>query len=189
MVSLQTIKQESIMKPLLIVLLATVGACHVHASDTDKTLVSWVALADQTLRSGSVLTIQKSYQFDGIVFAEISLRKWMAGSDGFGRTQKKQDTFPVETAAAGTLIQMAIVYKGDRITIYRNAEPYHSYKAKNIDLLSSKENHAVFGLRHVGGDGSIGGSIEDARIYDKALSVDELKSLEPNKASAIKPWA
>lgn len=177
------------MKRLLIALLAIVGAGDVYAADTDKTLVSWVTLADQNLRSGSVLTIQQGDQFDGIVFAELSPRKWMAGSDRFSRTEKKQDAFPVETADVRTLIQMAIVYQGDRITIYRNAEIYYSYQAKNIDLLSSEENYAVFGLRHVGGDGSIGGSIEDARVYDRALSADELQSLKPNQASTIRPYA
>ena len=65
-----------------------------------------------------------------------------------------------------------------------------SYQAKNIDLLSPENNIAVFGLRHVGAAGGrISGAIEDARIYSTALTVDEIKSLQPNKKSKIEPYA
>ena len=95
----------------------------------------------------------------------------------------------MEQADAETTVQLAIVYRGETITIYRNGEVYTSYPAKNIDLLNNEENYAIFGLRHIGGNGSISGAIEDARIYDRALSQQEIKALEPNRASAIKPWA
>ena len=173
-------------------LVATMGcamAGTTQAADTDKTLVSWVTLTDKNIRSGSVLTVQVGPSFDGIVFAERAVSKWMAGSEYFHRTGENPGAFPEETADSKTLVQMAIVYKGDQISIYRNGEPYASYKAKNIDLLGSKNNIAVFGLRHIGGDGGIGGSIEDARIYSRALTVEELKSLTPNKESTIKPYA
>ena len=50
---------------------------------------------------------------------------------------------------------------------------------------------AVFGLRHQGaGTGqTLQGSIEDARIYDRALTAEEIRKLEPNKESGIKPFA
>jgi sucrose-6-phosphate hydrolase SacC (GH32 family) len=165
------------------------AASTVHAAGTDKTLVSWVSLADRGVTAGSVLTVQLGHRFDGIIYAELSPRRWMAGSDTFSRTQRKQDAFPVETAGGEALIQMAIVYEGDRISIYRDGEPYESHKARNIDLLSGKDSIVVFGLRHVGGNGSIAGSIEDARIFDRALTVAELKSLAPNRESPIKPYA
>jgi len=159
------------------------------AAGSDKTLVSWVTLSDKGLKGGSVLTIQNGDAFDGIVFAELSPGRWMAGSDFYRRSNKDQkDAAPVETGGEQR-IQMAIVYQGDQITIYRNGERYHSYKAKNIDLLSPQTNFAVFGLRHVGGNGAFGGSIDDARVYDRALSVEEIKSLEPNRESSIKPYA
>jgi len=157
----------------------------------DKTLVAWVSLANLTQRGGSALTIQRDDQFDGIVFGEKEAGKWMAGSDFFKRTQNQQTASAAENADAKTLIQMAIVYKGHQISIYRNGEPYASYEASNIDLLTAKDNMAVFGLRHEGaGTGQhLRGSIEDARIYDKALSADEIKKLEPKKESAIRPYA
>ena len=45
--------------------------------------------------------------------------KWMPGSDHLRRTKREQDTFPAETAGADTLVQIAIVYRGQRI-VYRH---------------------------------------------------------------------
>ena len=177
------------MRRMIVAAMLMTAASAAHAASTDKTLVSWVTLANRGVTAGSVLTVQLGSRFDGIIFAELSPRRWMAGSDGFSRTDKRQNAFPAETADSETLIQMAIVYEGDRISIYRNGEPYESHKAKNIDLLSSKSNIAVFGLRHVGGNGSIAGSIEDARIFSRALTVAEIRSLIPNRESSIKLYA
>ena len=161
------------------------------AAGTDKTLISWVCLANTTQQGGSALTIQCGDQFDGIVFGERVAGKWTAGSDFYRRTQEDQQANAVEQADPKTLIQMAIVYKGNQVSIYRNGEPYASYETRNIDLLTPEDNIAVFGLRHVGaGFGqTLRGSIEDARIYDRALTVDEIKKLEPNKQGDIKPYA
>lgn len=159
------------------------------AADTDKTLVSWVTIKNKNTLAGSVLTIQRGSQFDGIIFAERAKGRWMAGSEGYSRTQKEQDRNAIETADPNTLVQLAIVYKDNHISIYRDGAPYASHSAKNIDLLGHKDNFAIFGLRHIGGTGSITGTIEDARIYDRALSVDQIKGLEANKPSDLKPWA
>jgi beta-fructofuranosidase len=171
--------------------LATLVLSSSAGAGTDKTLVSWVTLADTTQQGGSALTIQRGDQFDAIVFGETASGKWMAGSNGYARTQGDQQANATEKADSKTPVQMAIVYKGDQISIYRNREPYASYTASNIDLLSPEDNMAVFGLRHHGaGTGqTLQGSIEDARIYDRALSVEEIKQLAPKKESAIKPYA
>ena len=167
--------------PTLIVLMAV--ACELHAAGTDKTLVSWATVVDKSVKAGSILTVQNGRAFDGIFLAELADGKWMAGSDSvssISRTNKQQGDWAAEKADTKTLIQMAIVYKDDQISIYRNGVPYASYKTKNIDLLSSKSNIVVFGLRQVGGGtwpigGSFGGAIEDARIYAQALAVEEIK--------------
>ena len=159
------------------------------AASTDKTLVSWVTISNKRLTGGSVLTVQDGDRFDGIVFAELASARWMAGSNSFQRTKRNQQDYAEERADGATLVQLALVYRGDLILLYRNGALYAAHQAKNIDLLSSKNNITVFGLRHVGGNGAFGGSIEDARIYDRALTVDEVKSLTPNRASSIQPYA
>ena len=179
-------------QPVTIAVLAAITILVMGASahaGTDKTLVSWVTITDKNVRAGSVLTVQAGPEFDGIIFAERAPRRWMAGSHGFQRTGENPESFPEETADKNTQVQMAIVYKGNQVSIYRDGKGYASYKTKNIDILGRKHNVVVFGLRHIGGDGSIAGWIDDARIYDKALTVDQIKSLSPNKASSIKPYA
>ncbi|MEI7900182.1 MAG: GH32 C-terminal domain-containing protein [bacterium] len=167
------------------------SACSVAAAGVDKTLVSWVCLANTTQQGGSALTVQYGDAFDGIVFGEREVGKWMAGSEMYARTQGGQQANAVEKADDQTLVQMAAVYTGRQIALYRNGEPYAAYEANTIDLLSSKDNQAVFGLRHEGaGTGqTLQGSIEDARIYDRALTADEIKKLQPNQPSEIKPYA
>ena len=129
--------------------LATLALSSPAAAGTDKTLVSWVTLANTSQRGGSALTIQQGDQFDAIVFGEREPGKWMAGSNGFVRTQGDQRANAAEKAGDNTPVQMAIVYQGNQISIYRNGEPYASYTASNIDLLSAEDNMAVFGLRHL----------------------------------------
>lgn len=181
------------MKTLLVSLVAGVATlflCGASAQTTDKTLVAWVTSADLTPRGGSVLTLQNGDQFDGIVFGELSPGKWMAGSDHYNRTQKTQDDYASEAGPIETLVQMAIVYQGDRIRIFRNGTAYAAYRAKNIDLISPENSIAVFGLRHVGaGGGHVSCAIEDARIYGTALTARQIKSLQPNRASEIAPLA
>jgi sucrose-6-phosphate hydrolase SacC (GH32 family) len=89
------------------------------------------------------------------------------------------------------MVQIAIVYESDHIRLYRNSEPYAAYTTNNIALLDIDNHIAVFGLRHVGaGTGTpFAGSIEDARIYSRALTPSEISSLEPNEKSNIDPFA
>ncbi|MCP4785326.1 MAG: hypothetical protein GY903_04845 [Fuerstiella sp.] len=180
---------KCILSTLFVTVFALTGAGGVRAANIEKTLVSWVTLTDQNTRSGSILTIQAGPRFDGIIWAERAPGKWMAGSDLFSRTENEQDRNRAEQVDAEETVQLAIVYRGETVTIYRNGDVYASYPAQNIDLLNDEENYAIFGLRHIGGNGSIVGAIEDARIYDKALNQQEIKALEPNRESVIKPWA
>lgn len=159
---------------------------------TDKTLIAWATPANLTQRGGSVLTIEKSRGvFDAIVFGELATARWMAGSNGFARTKKKQGDFPAETADAKTLVQIAIVYKGRKITIYRNGKMYADYTARGSERFDS-DSFVVMGLRHL--DASKNnrffiGTIDDARIYSSALDEKTIASLKPNELSDPKPFA
>ncbi len=98
---------------------------------------------------------------------------------------------PAETADGNTLVQMAIVYRADRIALYRNGEPITEYQAGNIDLLSKNENVVVFGARHLGqrDNARFAGTVDDARIYARALTAEQLKALRPNQPSDVEPYA
>ena len=70
--------------------LVMLGVCSAGEVGTNKTLVSWICLADTVQRGGSALTIQRGDQFDAIVLGEREAGKWMAGSDSLKRTQNQQ---------------------------------------------------------------------------------------------------
>ena len=155
----------------------------------DKTLVAWVTAANLTQRGGSVLTLDDNAgHFDGIVFGELAPGKWMAGSNNFLRSQQDQKNSPVETADPKTLLQLAVVYRGREIRIYRNAVRYAQYTINQPQQFGPGST-VVMGLRHLGAGGPAyyAGSIDDARIYPVALTVEQLAALRPRQASQPKP--
>src|SRR4030042_1148186 len=158
----------------------------------NKTLVAWVAPANLTQRGGSVLTIEKSQGvFDAIVLGELATSKWMAGSNGFARTEKEQKRYPTETVEGQTLVQIPIVSKGKQITIYRNGSKYADYTASAAERFGG-ESIVLMGLRHVDAmpqNRFFSGSIDDARIYDVALDAEQIAALKPNQPSDPKPLA
>jgi sucrose-6-phosphate hydrolase SacC (GH32 family) len=181
------------------ILAAMLGLSAVHGAEqaaktviADKTLVVWVAPANLTQRGGSVLTIEKSGgTFDAIVFGEIAPAKWMAGSNGFSRTEKEQGSFPAETADPQTLVQIAIVYQGQQITLYRNGEKYADYAANGSERFSG-DSLVLLGLRHLGANPDnrfFTGAIDDARIYGVALAAEQIAALKPNQPSEPPPLA
>lgn len=158
----------------------------------DKTLVAWVSPADLTQRGGSVLTIEKaSGVFDAIVLGEIAPAKWMAGSNGFARTERDQAAYPTETADGHALLQIAVVYQGKQITIYRNGVPYAHYTMSGLETFGD-DSLVLLGLRHLGATSDqrfFHGAIEDARIYGVALNAAQLAALKPNQPSEPQPLA
>jgi len=159
---------------------------------TDKTLVAWVSPANLNQRGGSVLTIEKADGvFDGIVFGEIAKSKWMPGSNTYTRTKRQQKNYAAETADAKTFVQIAIVYKGRQITMYRNGREYADYTAKNAEKFGP-DSKVLMGLRHLDANPQgrfFIGTIDDARIYHVALDAKTIASLKPNVPSEPKPFA
>jgi len=157
----------------------------------DKTLVAWVYLANVDQKGGSVLTLDDlSGRFDGIVFGEISPGKWMAGSDRWQRTQRDQDAYPAETASPEVRVQMAVVYCGTEVSLYRNGEPYARYAVQSPQSFQP-ESAVVMGLRHLeaADRACFAGAIEDARIYNVALAPEQIAKIQPHQASDPEPLA
>ena len=156
----------------------------------DKTLVAWVSPSNLMQRGGSVLTIEKpGGVFDAVVLGEIVESKWMAGSDNFKRTNQKQDDSPAETARPGTLVQIAIVYHGRQVTIYRNGIQAATYPVDNQEPFGD-DSFVIIGLRHLDAAADnrfFTGVIDDARIYSRALNAAEIAALKPNQPSDTPP--
>jgi len=182
-----------IFKSIVIVVLFVFGSQLLEGADrariSDKTLVVWTAPANLTQRGGSALTIDDMKgHFDGIIFGELAAGKWMAGSDHFRRSEKDQEDYRKETAGKNTFVQIAIVYKGRNVTIYRKDKVYASYKIEERQEFGP-ESIVMFGQRHADEPGSAcyQGKIDDARIYDVALTAKQIAKLRPNKLSDVKP--
>lgn len=156
---------------------------------TDKTLVVWAAPANLAQHGGSALTIDDHQShFDGIVFAERAPARWMAGSDYHRRTEPKQDAWPAETADAKTTVQIAIVYRGKEVAVYRDGVEYARHAIQQPQSFGL-DSFVLIGPRHVGNGDHFAGSIDDARIYACALTAGQIAALRPNEPSEPKPWA
>ena len=143
-----------------------------------KTLEVWVSLADLRQSGGGVMAVQTldGAVFDAVVFAECEEACWQVGSDNFSRTQDFDG--PAETEAHRDPVHLAIVYDVDgTITGYRNGRPYGKpYRAGPAVPFKAGQAQVVFGIRHgsPGGNRMFAGTIYGARLYDRALSPDEV---------------
>lgn len=157
----------------------------------DKTLVCWVSPADLEQRGAGVLTVEgPGGQFDSLVLGEAAPRRWMAGSDNFQRTQRDQQANAEETARPGEWVQLAAVYAGNSVTLYRNGTLYAQYTVEK-PLHFAAGARVLVGLRHLDRRNDpaafFRGSIADARVYGVALTDTEIAQLRPHEASSTKP--
>lgn len=157
---------------------------------TDKTLVVWCRLDNLDQRGGSVLTLEKDDCFDGLVFGEVAPRKWMAGSDNFTRTHHDLSAVPHESASSDDLLQLAAVYRGTTVTLYRNGQILHQYDIDEPATFSSG-SFILIGLRHQAArewdNTYFDGYVEEARLYDVPLGGEQIAALRPNVESDIPP--
>lgn len=168
------------------------GSAAASAALRDKTLVVWVALQNLDQKGGSVLTVDDlESHFDGIVFGELTPRRWMPGSDGFRRTQREQDSWPEETDDAQDLVQVAITYNDRQVEVYRNGQIYARYNMPVPPQEFGPQSIVVAGMRHVEQQDAahFAGAIDDARIYDRVLSASQIAALKPGVPSDPPPWA
>jgi beta-fructofuranosidase len=183
---------ESIMRNFiyLVVFLCVTGNAFAQSKPfTDKTLVAWVKLANLTQRAGSVLTIETADgAFDALVFGEKESRRWMPGSEMFHRTPGQQRNWPEETATPEETIQVALVYRGTTVQLYRQGMRYAEHTIQK-PVTFDEQSTIVMGLRHLdaGDKACFVGRILDARVYQQALSAEELAALKPHEGSDPKP--
>jgi len=145
-----------------------------------KTLEAWVRLNNLAQRGGAAISVQSldGGVFDAIVFGEREPKRWMSGSNNYTRTQSFHA--PEEGAALDEIVHLCISYAEDgTIAAYRNGQPYGKpYQAGGTATFAAEETQVVFGLRH--GAAAPGkmllGTIQRAKLYDRALSAEEIAS-------------
>ena len=144
-----------------------------------KTLEAWVKLDSLTQRGGGVISVQTpdGAEFDAIVFGEQEPGRWMAGSNFFLRS-KSFGGFE-EQDAGKEFVHVAITFAADgTITGYRNGKPYgKGYLTKGPVTFKSGNAVIIFGCRHepIGGNRMLAGTVSMARIYDTALSPEQIE--------------
>ncbi len=145
-----------------------------------KTLEAWVQLDTLDQRGGAVISIQNTsgHVFDAIVIGENEIRHWMAGSESYKRTQAFDG--PPEMEAVAKIVHTAVVYSEDgTITLYRNGQLYgKAYKSSGPIVFEAGKSQILFGNRHGDGSGNrcLAGKIHQARLYNYALSADEIQA-------------
>lgn len=155
---------------------------------TNKTLVAWVSLDNLTQRSGSALTVERfggGDVFDGVVYGEQTANRWMNGSDSFNRTSSGATN---ETVTNPGQVMIAIAYgdgAANNIKIYRDGVLDANYTPGSAQQTYSQGiSDALIGLRHedisggagtlTGNDQFLGGFVNEARIYNTALTSAEV---------------
>jgi hypothetical protein len=153
---------------------------------TEKTLVAWVKLDNLTQQSGGVLTLENptgADTFDSIVYGERTANQWMNGSNGHVRSDGTNNGGALEASTED--VMLAIAYgPGGLIEIYRNGQLYASYTTGGPITYPASIADVILGARHLdaaGGTGTWGGNdpflagfIDEARIYNRALTPAEI---------------
>ena len=103
-------------------------------------------------------------------------------------SQENRSDRPRETAGPGELVQIAVVYHWTSVTIYRNGEKYAQYDVDNRHAFP-EDSILLIGKQYLDcySFPTMAGSIEEARLYNVALSPEMIALLKPNEPSPIGP--
>ncbi|MES2594079.1 MAG: DUF1553 domain-containing protein [Verrucomicrobiota bacterium] len=156
---------------------------------TTKTLEAWVMLDNLTQRGGGVMTVQErdGGLFDSIVFAEKTPQHWVAGSNFFERSELFDGTPEIE--AATRPVHIAVVYQPDgTISGYRDGKPYgRTYRKAPGAVFEAGKSQILLGCRHgkPAGNKGLSGRIYRARLYDRALTAEEIAQTSKIEATTV----
>jgi hypothetical protein len=156
----------------------------------EKTMEAWVMLGSLDQRGGGVMTLQDDHGeiFDSIVFAEKENACWVPGSNNFRRSRNLDA--PREQDATSRIVHVAVVYAANgTVTAYRDGKPLGSpYQSEGPAKFESGKSEVLFGLRHgtsASGNRVLKGRIYRARLYDRALSAEEVALTSRIESSVI----
>ena len=146
------------------------------------TLSAWVKLSSAPSASGNPDIIDKWDWVGG-------LRSYSLGTESgrFSASVSKDCTFPNRVAAIsattpelGVWTHIAMAYNGQAVTLYQNGVSIASASYASPESICSTPATAVWLGRSRGSEGAIRffpGIIDEARIYNRALPVAEIKQL------------
>jgi hypothetical protein len=143
----------------------------------EKTLTAWVKIDPLDQAGGGVLSIQSldGAVFDAIVYGEREPRQWMAGSNGFARSNAFGGN-----QESGDRVHIAIRYRVDgTIEAFRNGSLYGKGYRTGLQKFQEGKSQFLLGLRHgpAGGNRWLTGVIFKAACFDTALSDEAIAKL------------
>ncbi|HEX3314848.1 MAG TPA: LamG-like jellyroll fold domain-containing protein, partial [Gemmataceae bacterium] len=141
----------------------------------ERTLEAWVYFPTPE-RRGGIIHIRKIVDsvngWDGIVFS-VNTGRLYPGSDHEHRSRELD--IPLETSQPSDLLHLAIVYASDStVTMYRNGkllgQPFRNDLSKpESHLRTYRKGESEI---RIGGEMAL--DVEEARLYTRALSADEI---------------
>lgn len=156
---------------------------------SEKTLQCRVILSDLNQRGGGVISVEtlNGVTFDSIVFGEQTPQHWMAGSDGFSRTQSFNGF--EEKQAAQEPVHFAIVYTKDgKIRGYRNGQPYgKEYASSGLMKSEAGASRILVGCRHSPATAGrfLRGRVLEVQLHDRALSPEEIEAFASQRGDYL----
>lgn len=156
----------------------------------DKTLVVWATLHNLGQRGGGLLSLEDPRGlFDAIVFGEALPFRWTIGCESGKRGCQTPARVAMEDSKPSQRVQIAIVYSGSSVALFRDGAESVRYEQEAPVPYRVADASVLLGTRHipVPENGLFAGEIDDARIYDVALTSDQIRALVPNKPSDLKP--
>ncbi|MDG2126154.1 MAG: DUF1553 domain-containing protein, partial [Verrucomicrobiales bacterium] len=143
-----------------------------------KTLEAVVQLSDLDQRGGGVISVQNKSGviFDAIVYGERKSRAWMAGSNGFTRSQNISGDEETEASLKQPLHIAVVYHESGKIERYRNGQLYGESYDTGIQPYAAGDTVIQFGIRHppTGTGKHLKGKILEAKLYGRALHPDEV---------------
>ena len=141
-----------------------------------KTLEVWCRVHDLAQSGGGLMGIQgQNNIFDAIVLGMRKRGHWISGSNRFARTEDFPDSVAEESPMQD--LHLVMVYAEDgTTTLYRNGKPYGKPYRKGSTTFAKDVTTVLFGVRQLppGGDKHLSVSLAKARLYDRALTADEV---------------
>ena len=146
----------------------------------EKTLEAWVWVRKLPEKSGAIMRIQNTEGFraaamDGIQYDGGDGRRWRNASTGRFRNADVQGA--PEQASEGQVIHIAITYAADHsIRLYRNGKPYGEAYTPNLEIKAARLQTYVAGEATVSLSASKDLELEEVRIYDRALTAEQVEA-------------
>jgi hypothetical protein len=143
----------------------------------ERTYEVWLTTNNLTQHGGGIVGLEQiaTHAFDSLVYGEKMARKWLAGSNNHRRSEQTDGI--EENVGPGEKVHLAITYAADgTISVFRNGLPYgQPYRKDALHVFPAADTRLLLGLRHTGaGNGFFEGKIQEVRLFNRALSKEEI---------------